>query len=113
MAETFTFQPTYATSVDVSPRMKSIKFGNGYEQEYPDGINAIQEEWSLTFDRIDSEIIEIKEFFEANYATYFNWNFQRGWGGEKQYKCRKWKASPLSKNISRITATFTEWAGLI
>jgi len=113
MAETFTYQPTYDATKGVEPRLKSIKFGNGYEQTCPDGINAIQEVWSLTFEFPDADIIAIDDFFRRNYATYFNWTFCKGWGVLKQYTCRSWQLSPVSGNMSKITATFTEWAGLV
>jgi phage-related protein len=113
MAETLTYQPSYQVTKSVEPRMKSIKFGNGYEQDYPDGINAIQPEWSVTFEFPDPDIEAIDDFLTRNYATYFNWAFCKGWGPLKQYKCRKWQLAPISGNMSRITATFQEWAGLV
>ena len=45
---TFTWIPAKA-SLQERPRVVSSKFGDGYEQRRPDGINNVPQSWSLFF----------------------------------------------------------------
>ena len=114
MTDTFVYTPTKASVKTSKPRIKSISFGNGYEQIYGDGINSNPEIWTLDFNRDDTDKQAIEDFFTAHYLTFFNWTSPEKGAVEKQYTCREWKISFIEDiNYYNITATFNQWAGLI
>lgn len=50
------------------------KFGDGYEQRAPKGLNHISEKWSLTFTGNDLAITPIRNFLEGVLeVTAFKW----------------------------------------
>lgn len=46
--------PDQTSQLEVKPRWKSCQFGDGYKQTAPDGINFIDERWSLTYSNLTS-----------------------------------------------------------
>lgn len=114
MAETFNFTPTKASVKTSKPRVKSISFGNGYEQIYGDGINSNLKSWYVEFNRSDADKKTIESFFDANFLTFFNWTSPEKGAVEKQYTCREWTVNFIEDvNYYKITATFKEWGGLV
>ena len=59
----FIFKPSYGSKVDVTPSIKSIRFGDGYEQRIPDGINN-------TLLKIDYSFL-LRNTYETNAITHF------------------------------------------
>lgn len=73
MAE-FTWIPSYASSVEDQPRVKSLEFGDGYMQRDVDGIHTSRERWSLLFNkRTDDEKLAIRNFLKDNLGQSFDW----------------------------------------
>lgn len=42
--------PTSEWTSDEAPRVKSAKFGDGYEQTVVDGLNALERQWNVTWE---------------------------------------------------------------
>jgi len=59
------------------PRVLRAKFGDGYEQRMPDGINSLEQNYDITFvNRSPAEIDNIVKFFEAKLGvTSFEFTF--------------------------------------
>lgn len=58
--------PDKSMSKSVSPRVLTAKFGDGYEQRIANGINSIDETYSLTFKtRTKEDIDDIVVFLDA------------------------------------------------
>ena len=62
-------------SYDLEPKIVSAKFGDGYEQRRPAGINTQHHMWTLTMRNIDGETAtEVVAFLSArNGVEIFNW----------------------------------------
>jgi phage-related protein len=74
MAE-FTWIPSIGFTNDSTPKVKTAKFGDGYSQRVPDGINNISQSWNLQF---QSQPVEVAEAIEAFFrlkqgVTSFTW----------------------------------------
>ena len=55
------------------PRIRTAKFGDGYEQRLVDGINAIEEQYSVSFNnRPKADIDDIVKFFDTRVAASFD-----------------------------------------
>lgn len=105
---TFSYTASYGAAVTEQPNVRSIKFGDGYEQRATFGINNRPRRWDLQFrsrDNTDANAI-IAFFQDANGVDYFNWTPPYGSAGK--WLCRSWNRTVVSNGISDITATFEE-----
>lgn len=81
-------------------------FGDGYEQEILDGLNAIRTELTLTWPVLTIEQAqEIDAFFAANAGKVFG--FALPGETERMWRCNEW--SPLiERGSGSLTATLKE-----
>lgn len=103
----FDYQPAYGGPVAQRPRTLNNKFGDGYEQRTPDGINNKLRTWNLTFNRVLADIAAINTFLtDKGGVTSFTWTPS----GESEVRvlCREWSQSKISPNVGSITCTFEE-----
>lgn len=69
----FIWTPSYQTNTNITPLIKSIKFGDGYEQRVRDGINNILLEIEIKLEnRSSQEITAIAHFLyeKAGYKSF-------------------------------------------
>ena len=107
---TFTFSPSYSVSQTVTPRVKSIQFGDGYMQRVADGINTQPRQWSLVFNGNEAEITAIENFLIAeNGVSSFTWTPPTGAQGN--FICQSWSRTFSDFNNESLSATFVEVFG--
>jgi len=101
----FTWVPDRGATKDTTTRVNASKFGDGYEQRVPDGLNSVMETWQLSFTlRTLAETQAIDAFLAANKgASAFEWT--NPLGQTRRYKCQKWNASFNHDGDSSLTAT--------
>jgi phage-related protein len=87
--QTFTWRPSFDSKLSQEPKITVTKFGDGYEQRTPNGINNSPEIWSVEFTASSASYPEVLTFIRARkgvesfyWATPFNQN--------KVFVCRKW-----------------------
>ena len=109
MTSTFTWNPDYNAGGDFAPRVLSSKFGDGYEQRVPDGINNNPGSWALTFaNRTNADGDAIDGFLQAAGGyLWFWWTPPRAAVAVKVV-CKKWKKSEPGPNGTTVTATFDQ-----
>lgn len=101
----FTWTPDQGVTKEVSPRIRTIKFGNGYSQDVVDGANPIEETWPLVFSlRAKAEILAIDTFLTDNIGLSFTWMTPEGL--TKKFVCRKWSANYIHDGDNSLAATF-------
>lgn len=62
----FTWNPSFGAQAAREPRIRSARFGDGYEQRAASGLNADLATWSLTFEnRSDADAASITAFLAA------------------------------------------------
>jgi len=107
-ATTFTWTPSYPTSEQSAPSVRTVKFGDGYEQRLRYGLRTDLKTWSLTFDnRSDTERDEILTFLEARGGVeQFNWTTPHG--EARAFVCSEWTSEHTNCNLNTINATFRE-----
>lgn len=106
MAE-FTYLPSRGFSQEVTPRVTTAKFGDGYSQRTLYGINTVGYTWNLTFQSqpLDTANLIIA-FFEAKQgATAFTWR-PTGESEDVKVICSKWNKTYDTEISRTITATF-------
>lgn len=94
------------------PRVLQAKFGDGYEQRLADGINNIEQTFTVVFNnRTDDDIDDIVAFFDDKKGvasfdyTYPDTNES---GGEKTVKvvCDTYDITFINDEFSACSATF-------
>ncbi len=66
MLPRFTYRPDYGLNERTQPSLDVSKFGDGYEQVAPAGLNHMLRVWDVSFsDRDQTEIEAIKDFLRA------------------------------------------------
>lgn len=103
---TFTWTPDAGAAGEHEPSRRTVKFGDGYEQRAPNGINVDMAKWSsLSFSgRSAAEGAAIAAFLKARGGTEsFTWTPPGGTSGN--YVCPKWTEKPVSYGTV-VTADF-------
>ena len=105
---TFTWTPSYAPQAEVTPRVRSARFGDGYEQRVVDGLNAQLRAFDLAFNlRTATEVDEIEAFLAARAgAEAFDWTPPFGAAGK--WLCRSWRRRREAPDWHYIDARFEE-----
>lgn len=106
---TFTITPDFGASRTTKPRVNSAKFGDGYEQRVPFGINTVVEEWTLRFaNRTNAEKTELLDFLSARAGVEsFDWT-PVGDTVSKKFVCREWSDTLENNDLYSITAKFEQ-----
>lgn len=109
--ETFTWTPDHDATRTLEPRLNSMQFGDGYEQDVGDGINFMVESWDLTFsNRTKTEINAIEAFLATQGGhTIFQWVTPHG--STKRFRCKRWRSKVSHDYDWTLSATFDQHFG--
>ena len=104
--------PDSATVCNVSCRVLSAAFGDGYEQVAADGINSVREEMVVEWTNISvSDYESIVQYLESKAGhTPFSWA-PPDTATPKQWTCRQWQKKRTSPVTYQITARFVQSFG--
>lgn len=64
--ETFTFAPNWGMKLSKEPKVKTITFGDGYEQRLKQGLNHNLRSYSLTFSGDINQMQQIEAFLDRH-----------------------------------------------
>lgn len=105
---TFTYTPSFSAALSEKPNIRTVKFGDGYEQRLAYNLNYQPKEWSLQFaNRTDAERDNILSFLRARGGVEsFDWTDPNGYAGK--WVCEGWTVSQESYNFNNIDATFRQ-----
>ncbi|WP_198199768.1 MULTISPECIES: phage tail protein [unclassified Gilliamella] len=105
--ETFNWEVAPSMSVIAEPKVKIIKFGDGYEQRIKDGINNDLRTYSVTLNvhRDDAPVIDA--FLTRQGGVHaFKWR-EPNTNRLITVKCPSWSTNVKNTSVS-ITTTFEE-----
>lgn len=103
------YQPEYAATQPIKPKVLRVSFGDGYEQRIPDGLNNIKRSWSLTYQKKTSDIDTIEAFLKVTKgAAAFTWTPPRGDVGNWIVSAEGWTRDVANYGYEKITVTFEE-----
>ena len=99
---------TYGATKTSGPKIRTVVFGDGYEQRLTWGINQSPKQWSLTWQNIpESDADTIEQFLDARGGTEsFTWTPPNG--ASAKWICAGWTKNIPYKNIATINATFRQ-----
>lgn len=105
--QVFTWRAAYDASKTVTPTVRVIKFGDGYEQRQGYGINRQPRKYSLTFKRAKAEISLIDAFLAAR-GGIEAFNYTHPGQSAGVFVCREWTRTDIAYGVSGLSATFEE-----
>lgn len=106
MTDTFNFRVNTDSSGDVAPVTDASKFGDGYEQEIPRGINPEVQTWVNTFSGYAAQCAPVIDFIRSHIGVAFFWKPPLGVTG--YYKCRSHRISPQGGGYYVISMDFEQ-----
>jgi phage-related protein len=111
MASFPNYKPIYSVSKRSEPKVRTTKFGDGYEQRLVYGIpaNNNPKEYALVFKVRDQGANEIESFLDARAAdsASFEW-IPPGESTAKKFVCASWTREFNSPNWNEINTTFRQ-----
>lgn len=96
------------------PRVAATRFGDGYEERGPDGLNPVRQVWTLTFRQVEDKVAtDIVAFLRARVTALgvdaFDWHPPWNNGNAIRVTCRGWNRSRQGDFFtSDIDATFRQ-----
>ena len=107
-ATSFIWVPNFGAQQTSRPKVRSIAFGDGYEQRLAYGLNTDLKTWNLKFEYITTaEKEQIIGFLEARQGTQ-NFNWLTLDGVVSSFVCQEWDATATHPNLWSINAVFRE-----
>jgi len=103
--------PSYGTSRSAEPRLRNVRYGDGYEEVAADGINPNPLMFEVMFaQRRSAEAADIVAFLDAR-AGYdaFIWVPPAPYNTKvRAWRCKKWTHSAEEWDSETVSATFEE-----
>tara|TARA_B100000925_G_C22002616_1_gene472047 strand:- start:2515 stop:2856 length:342 start_codon:yes stop_codon:yes gene_type:complete len=101
--------PTYNAQKTNKPNVRTVRFGDGYEQRLTFGLNQNPKVWSLTFEVSETDADTIETFLDARASDNAPFNWQPpGESTTYRWVCDQWSKSIPYLNRATIQATFRE-----
>lgn len=101
--------PIFNAQKNSEPKVRTVQFGDGYEQRLTFGFNQNPKQWSLTFMVNGTDAATIENFLDARAAdgASFDWTPPDDSSSYRWY-CGQWNKELLGDNFYRIDANFRQ-----
>ena len=101
--------PAYGLQKSSAPSVRTVRFGDGYEQRLTFRLNQNPKVYSLTFNVSETDSDTIETFLDARPADNEAFDFTPpGEGSSSKFVCESWSKSIPYLNRATIQATFRE-----
>lgn len=103
------FKPVFSAAKRSAPAVRTVKFGDGYEQRLSYGLNQNPKEWTLSFNLSNSDAEIVENFLDARSADLqsFGWTPPDSTTSYR-WKCPSWTKEMFDFDRSRIEVTFIQ-----
>lgn len=107
----FIWHPNQASKSE-KPKVYNAPFGDGYEQNFPKGINFNPATWTLSFTGASAATIESIDQFLTSQGGYlkFTWTPPDS-SAQLLWICREWQPKYSSGGVGSLTAVFNQQFG--
>lgn len=91
-------------------RINAVKYGNGYEQRSPDGINFIEDKWTINWENISSSDYSTLQtaLDAAGGWDYFTWTAFGDSTSKKWVQDGPVSLTPVSGNFYSVSCPFRQ-----
>ena len=103
------YKPVYTATKTSQPNVRTVQFGDGYQQRLAYGLNQNAKEWRLTFNVSDTDADTIEAFLNARAAdnASFDWTPPDSTTSYK-WICPSWSRELNEYKRSRVEVTFRQ-----
>lgn len=103
------YEPTRGSGKNTTARFLKADLGDGYTQRSGDGIQTTKDNWSVTFEALDTTDANtlIAFFEERDGYQNFTWIPFRETVAKK-FICPQWNESYLGNSLTTVNATFEQ-----
>lgn len=106
--ETFTWKAAGpSVQGDVTLRVRTAQFGDGYKQSVADGINNKVQSWPMRFIGTATRIAQIRDFLDRH-AGYKSFYWTPPLGVQGLYRAPKYTPAVEAVGVYSITVTFEQ-----
>lgn len=104
----FVWRPDFQSSASKKTDVRETKFGDGYLQTVPMGLNSVMADWSLQFTELnDVEAMQIDYFLASmKGASAFFW--KDATGKRLKFRCPEWSTTYQDDQQNSISARFVQ-----
>lgn len=102
----FTWRVEVGTTGNGEFSMFSSKFGDGYSQDIPNGINNETQKWNVKVSDYEANIQPVIDFIRAHKGQPFQWKPPSGVLG--WYKCKRYSHTPGGGSWTELTMEFEQ-----
>ena len=106
MTATFTWPVQTTSSGDGEFRTTESRFGDGYSQDTPNGINNETQKWSVVYSGYRSQVDTVLAFIRAQKGMSFFWKPPLAPVG--YYKCKKYNVAPQGGGYYVLSMDFEQ-----
>ena len=104
-----TITPTYGVQKRSRPNVRTVRFGDGYEQRLTVGLNQNPKTFQLTFEVSETDGDTIETFLDARANDNASFDFTPpGEASSSKFVCESWSKSIPFLNRATINATFRQ-----
>ena len=101
--------PAYGLQKSSAPSVRTVRFGDGYEQRLTFGLNQNPKVYTLAFNVSETDSDTIETFLDARAADNEAFDFTPpGEGSSSKFVCETWSKTIPYLNRATIQATFRE-----
>ena len=101
--------PTYNAQKNSQPNVRTVRFGDGYEQRLSFSLNQNPKRWSLTFEVSETDADTIETFLDARAADNASFDFTPpAESSSSKFVCESWSKSIPYLNRATINVTFRQ-----
>ena len=100
--------PTYGVQKSSAPNVRTVRFGDGYEQRLSFGLNQNPKVYNLTFEVSETDADTIETFLDARADDNAAFDFTPPGDAEAKFVCEQWSKSIPYLNRATIQATFRQ-----
>jgi phage-related protein len=109
--QTCWMEPSQGLAVDLTPRIRSVQFGEGYDQTSKDGINSNPRTFNVKYNKATKKkAVNVLNFLEDHQegTKWFYWTPPEPYDDLTKFKCAKWGNSFDGPNVYNVDAVFKQ-----
>lgn len=104
-----TITPTYGVQKRSRPNVRTVRFGDGYEQRLTVGLNQNPKTFQLTFEVSETDADTIETFLDARADDNASFDFiPPGESSSSKFVCESWSKSIPFLDRATINVTFRQ-----
>lgn len=104
-----TITPTYGVQKRSRPNVRTVRFGDGYEQRLTVGLNQNPKTFQLTFEVSETDADTIETFLDARADDNASFDFTPpGEASSSKFVCESWSKSIPFLDRATINVTFRQ-----